>query len=99
MEIKLFTLKYINMPKYFIILYTGTELWYQYIAWLNKTYGSNWQGTDVGCYYGYDNHSNKSYFGTWEDRKPRGFENNPKIITLEQWDQWVNKKEIHFETY
>lgn len=87
------------MPKYFIILYTGTELWFKYIEWLNKTYGSCWEGTDGCNYYGYDNHDPDTYGGTYESNFPSRFQNSPQIITLEQWDQWVNNKEFYFETY
>jgi hypothetical protein len=84
------------MPEYFIILYTGTELWEEYIIWLNKTYECNWDG-DVKVYYGYDGHK-EIHNGTYYSSQITDFKNSPEVITLEQWASYIGIKQ-HYEIY
>jgi len=83
------------MPKYFIILYTGTELWWKYINWLNATYNVYYSGDAKSTYYGYD--GGRVEKGT-NYGQPAEFIGSPEIITLEQWDQW-NNKETNYSIY
>lgn len=78
-----------ELPKYFIVKRDASNLlWQKYIDWLNETYGSNWAGDTPDSYYGYD--GNEYFGGTEIWPIPHKFENNPTILTLEQWDEMVN---------
>lgn len=90
-KIKPKTLNYklMELPKYFIVKRDASNpLWQKYIDWLNKTYGSNWVGDTPDSYYGYD--GNEDFGGTEIWPIPNRFENNPTVLTLEQWDEIVN---------
>ena len=75
-----------ELPKYFIVKRDASNpLWQKYINWLNETYESNWAGDTPDTYYGYDGFSGTDVWQTISK-----FENNPTILTLEQWDEIVN---------
>jgi len=79
---------YPTLPKYFIIERDNSNpLWDKYIKWLNKEYNQDWDG--VAAFYGYDGTS--AYNGTNCNKHPRYFKNNPELITLEYWNECVNK--------
>lgn len=82
-------MKSINMPRYFVIKYTGSLLWWKYIAWLNKTYDCSLFGDGMHYYYGYDDNV---------DCHPEigDFKNNPVVLTLEQWSKY---QKLNFEIY
>jgi hypothetical protein len=83
------SIKQLNeLPKYFAIKkdYDNLYLWNKYITWLNKTYDVVFSG-DSFSYYGYDGFS-ADWFSNINS-----FRNPVTEITLEQWDNIVNKKD------
>lgn len=73
-----------KLPQYFVILADkDNPLWLKYINWLNETYDQNLTGRSWN-YYGYDGCI--EYWDRIED-----FENNPKLISLEEWNECVNE--------
>jgi len=68
----------------------SNPLWRQYIKWLNDTHGSRWGGSTFK-YYGYD--GNIKLNGTDAHNSLEQFDNNTKLITLEDWNKVVNKTE------
>lgn len=85
-----------QLPKYFIIKNqfnsNQLQLWNKYIDWLNKTYSTNWAGDARDYYYGYDGNTHTNNNGTNYQFEIHLFKNNPTVITLEQWDECINKK-------
>lgn len=83
-----------QLPKYFAIKneFNSNLLWSKYIDWLNKTYSVNWGGDNKYTYYGYDGNNSINNNGTRHSSNIQDFDNNPTIITLEQWDECINKK-------
>lgn len=94
-----------KLPAYFVIKRdSDNPLWGKYIKWLkeltgdknlteNEIYGINWAGDAISyIYYGYD--GTGSFGGThcWSSLKE--FENNPTLLTLEEWDEIVNPKTL-----
>lgn len=78
-----------ELPKYFVIKSDlNNPLWSKYIEWLNNTYNNAWFG-ETFEYYGCD--GNIKYNGVNGFDKLAYFENNPTLITLEQWDSIINK--------
>ena len=78
------------LPKYFIIEKDiDNPLWIKYIEWINKKYNLclKW---DWKWYYWYD-WSTESWIDFWDNVSK--FENNPTLITLEQWYNIVSKSE------
>jgi hypothetical protein len=73
-----------TLPKSFACKNTDDVLWKKYIAWLNKTYGKNFEGISrIWKYYGIDKNGlldfdYKGFFGV--------------ILSLEEWDEIVNGK-------
>jgi len=77
-----------ELPKYFVIKRDlSNPLWQKYIDWLNETYGSRWKGKQF-LYYGND--GNIFYNGTAFYNKISSFENNPELLTLEEWYSFLN---------
>ena len=74
-----------TLPKSFACKNTDDVLWKKYIAWLNKTYGKNFEGISrIWKYYGIDKNGlldfdYKGFFGV--------------ILSLEEWDEIVNGKQ------
>jgi hypothetical protein len=72
-----------TLPKSFACKNTNEVLWKKYIAWLNKTYGKNFEGISrIWKYYGIDKNGlldfdDKGFFGV--------------ILSLEEWDEIVNE--------
>jgi hypothetical protein len=77
-----------ELPKYFAIKkdYDNLYLWNKYITWLNKTYDVEFSGYSFS-YYGYDGFLADWFSNINSFRKP------VTEITLEQWDNIVNKKD------
>ena len=79
---------YPTLPKYFVIERDNSNpLWDKYIKWLNKEYNQDWDG--VAAFYGYNGTS--AYNGTNCNKHSGDFKNNPELITLEYWNECVNK--------
>lgn len=77
-----------TLPEYFVIEKDeNNPLWGKYIDWLNKKYSTNWSG-NLYKFYGYD--GRKTISGTNGEQYISHFENNPTLITLEQWNECVN---------
>jgi hypothetical protein len=81
-----------KLPEYFAIKRdSDNPLWKKYINWLNKTYNLSLQGTNnIFPYYGWG--------GDYEMAKCfhcsiSNFKNPVTELTLEQWDNIVNKKD------
>lgn len=80
------------MPEYFAIKNAANNpLWWKYINWLNKTYYKNWTG-NATAYYGYVGES--GYHGTGYFKTLRSLQNSIVELTLEQWNQIVNKNKM-----
>lgn len=82
-----------ELPKYFVIkLDKSNPLWNKYIKWLNNCYAKStaWAG-DCYSYYGYD--GSEGVGGSSGQPYLHYFENNPALLTLEEWDSIVNPKE------
>jgi hypothetical protein len=76
-----------KLPKYFAIKWSDNPLWKDYIKWLNKTYNTNLNGSYSACFYGYDG------FKVVYESRLLFFKNPVTELTLEQWDNIVNKKD------
>jgi len=76
-----------QLPEYFAIKWSDNPLWRDYIKWLNETYNTNLNGSYSACFYGYDG------FRVVYDSSLAYFKNPVTELTLEQWDNIVNKKE------
>lgn len=75
-----------ELPEYFVVKQDESNpLWQKYIDWLNKTYHNDHTGCKQ-AYYGFDGRRSSCCFFNIEN-----FNNNPTIITLEQWNSIVNK--------
>ncbi len=71
--------------KYFVIKNDGSDLFKEYVMWLNKTYGSKWRLINFN-YYGFD--SSKIYNGgTNAYDNIHFFINNPTLLTLQEWKE------------
>lgn len=82
-----------ELPKYFVIKNPwDTELWRKYITWLNKTYGSTWYWNKVDAYYWYTKNFDNVECTEW--RFNLRYFDNVVELTLEEWDEIVNWKEI-----
>lgn len=89
-------------PQYYVCKrptnYQGNPLWKKFIAHLNTftpSYQTLWEGT-LDSFYGYD--GNPNYGGTdWHDRIS-SFQNNPTVLTLEEWDRLFNSEEEETKT-
>lgn len=78
-----------ELPKYFVIKRDASNpLWQKYINWLNETYettlGGEWYN-----YFGYDGNLKIPSGTNWDD-SIANFENNPTLLTLEEWNKAVN---------
>lgn len=73
---------YKTLPKSFACINTNQKLWNEYIAWLNKTYGTKWKGVEYKEYYGV-----KKNGECWLSSHVDKFD---VILTLEEWDAIVN---------
>ena len=77
-----------ELPKYFVIKRDADNpLWKKYIDWLYNEYKQRWAGNNWH-YYGYDGSS--VYRGTDCFNELSEFQNNPTLITLEEWNECVN---------
>jgi hypothetical protein len=74
-----------KLPEYFAIKWSDNPLWNKYITWLNETYENNLSG-NAFSYYGYDGFSDNWFYNI------NNFKNPVTELTLEQWDNIVNKK-------
>ena len=83
-----------KLPAYFVIKRdSDNPLWGKYIKWLNKIYGINWVGDAISyIYYGYDGTGPFGGTNCWSSLEE--FENNPTLLTLEEWDEIVNPKTL-----
>ena len=82
-----------KLPKYFVIKKdSDNPLWKEYIKWLNRTYNEGWSGAAYN-YYGFV----ASVFrtsGTDAQYEVGNFQNNPTLISLQEWDEIVNPKTL-----
>jgi hypothetical protein len=76
--------------QFFCVKNDGTEEFKEYIKWLNKEYGSDWDGS-LYEYYGFDNGISNS--GTYCRMNPKNFQNNPKVFeTAKEFMDIITKK-------
>lgn len=81
-----------KMPEYFAIeRVADNPLWKEYIKWLQKTYNSHYNGYICSFYYG-DEGGPGSGVNCFCDLMQ--FKNNPVELTLDQWNNIVNKKDM-----
>lgn len=78
-----------RLPKYFVIKRDASNpLWQKYIGWLTPNYCEIFNG-QTWHYYGIDG-SNPYNKANMCD-KLSDFQNNPTLITLEEWNECVNE--------
>jgi hypothetical protein len=76
------------MPQYFVIHRDPNNLlWQKYIEWLNTTYIQQFDGSAL--WYGFDGSSS---YTSMVSLSLESFDNDPLELTLEQWDQIINKQ-------
>ena len=79
-----------KMPEYFAIKRVAdNHLWGKYINWLSKKYNHIFDG--YAYCYGFG--GSTTYFDMFRSSLDK-FKNNPVELTLEQWDQIVNKNKM-----
>jgi hypothetical protein len=81
-----------ELPKYWVVKCdTSHSDWMKVIDYLNTIYPNGWTGSGSN-YYGYD--GSKSYLGTncWD--KISSFENNPTLLTIEEFVELTSKEKI-----
>lgn len=80
-----------RLPKYYIVQCKALdERWFKYIADLNTKYGSSFEGSYKGCWYGYDgnvNSYNSVVHGVGHYRDANSFINNPTQLTLDEYEE------------
>ncbi len=70
-------------PKYVVVERDkDNPLWEGFVEWLRDTYRQNYS-VDGFLYYGYDGNPHYSGTNCYDDLKH--FQNNPTLLTLEQW--------------
>lgn len=85
------------LPKYYVIQRdTNNPLWWEYIKWINIKIGEDltW---DLYMYYWYDWTHLSNWFNC--SNYLDVFENNPKLITLEEWNYYINNKPMENKWY
>lgn len=89
-----------EMPKYFAIKQCDSPLWSKYILWLNEKYNLDWIWNVYNSYYWYDGNDGNGFW-KWANCSDdiSEFENNPTILTLEEWDEIVNwvEEKVEYE--
>jgi len=84
-----------TLPEYFVIFRNANNpLWNKYIEWLNEKYNRTLRG-DAQAYYGY---GGKNLYN-WDlcQYSLSDYCYLVTVITLEQWDNIVNKKDMNKE--
>jgi len=77
----------IELPKQFVIQRDESNyLWNKYIFWLNEQTGFSFDGSDNYYGYGYPTRVSSHY------ARIEHFDENPTILTLQEWDEIVNDK-------
>jgi hypothetical protein len=74
-----------KLPEYFAIKWSDNPLWKDYIRWLNKSYNADFNGFAYISFYGYDGVKVGYTYNLLF------FKNPVTVLTLEQWDNIVNK--------
>lgn len=75
-----------QLPKYFVIKWSDSPLWDDFIDWLNNTHGTDFDGKEHG-YYGVDKNGGFTSMSLIYVGEPE--------ITIEQWNEIVNgNKEV-----
>jgi hypothetical protein len=80
-----------QLPEYFAIKWSDNPLWKDYIKWLNETYDVTLNGTATKSYYGFAGKRTDTFF--MYSTSLSDFKNPVTELTLEQWDNIVNKKD------
>jgi hypothetical protein len=78
-------------PKYWVIKKTDDKRIDDFIDWFNKYYSASWCGDYTYCWYEWTSGCGWTNFHNYID----GFENNPTIITLDQWEKRTKQKKSH----
>ncbi len=80
-----------SLPKYWIVKNDGSDEYKNIvIKYLQKFH--NWEGSDINNYYGFD--GGDRYRGSFDSRNIKDFHNTPTILTLEEFKQCINGKQI-----
>ena len=80
-----------KLPEYFAIKWSDNPLWKDYISWLNETYNVTLNGTATKSYYGFAGKITDTFYMYCISLSD--FKNPVTELTLEQWDNIVNKKD------
>lgn len=92
------------LPKKFYIESKPSDLWNEFIKWLNQVHVSGsgcWQGDQRGCYYGVDPDF-KAESGYWAttsgtasfSEKKRAFSPEAVELSIEQWHELLHAPEV-----
>jgi hypothetical protein len=81
-----------ELPQYWVVKCdTNHPNWMKVIDYLEETHGEPWGGRNHGDYYGYDGGS--SFSGTNYNTDLSYFQNNPTLLTIDEFIKLTNKKE------
>ena len=73
-----------SLPKYWVVqCNTSNPNWRKVIDYLKNVHGKRWEGVCETAYYGYD--GGKGWYGTNTFNYISLFENNPTLLTIEQF--------------
>ena len=78
------------LPKYFAVYNNGTSLFDRFLSELNRTYGTNWSGSRVDTWYGYDGNWGPTS-GTDNFKRLEHFASNVEPLTPEQYFELSGK--------
>jgi hypothetical protein len=80
-----------RLPQYWVVQCDTTNPnWMKVIDYLYETHGERWNGHSHGAYYGYDDGDEYRGTNTYSDLLQ--FENNPIVLTIEQFVELTSQK-------
>jgi hypothetical protein len=81
-----------ELPQYWVVQCDIYDSGFkQVIDYLNEQYGTSWSGVNHGDYYGFDGNRDHNGTETWSSLSQ--FENNPTVLTIDEFIELTNKKE------
>jgi hypothetical protein len=82
-----------ELPKYWVVKCDNSHPdWVKVIDYLNTIYGG-WTGNG-SKYYGYDGDKSRGYGGTNSWKEISSFENNPTVLTIDEFVKLISKEKI-----
>ena len=84
-----------ELPKYWVVKCdTSHPDWMKVIDYLNTIYPyGSWTGNGLN-YYGYDGNKSRGYGGTSSLKEISSFENNPTVLTIDEFVKLISKEKI-----